>query len=899
MSSPPKEAEEEEDEEAVDREFYNEEESEPYLRPVKEEVVKPAGRNRVGDFARDQEEWERSLMMRSGTLGHSKREVDLQDSSKARVTVHASKPLFKTSNSSKSAFFSQVGVVDVVRDRGSDFSKQAERGSQTLKDWKEASLKSKMRHKFWELGGSNMGKAIGLQGKAQYMGGEEEEEEREEPVAPVEAPSSAVNQELPITKVMPDLLRAIRENSVLIVCGETGSGKTTRLPIALFNQGLAGSDMMIACTQPRRVAAMSVAKRVASECKQPCGQLVGYSIRFEDCTSKQTRVKYLTEGVLLRESLSDGDLSKYGVVVFDEAHERNLNIDVLFGLTKRIIRHRNDFRLVVTSATLDADRFSAYFGHCPIFRIPGRTFKVESYFTKTSVGDYVDAAVKQILQIHLTLPLPGDILVFMTGQDDITCTCELVAQKLGEVLSANDRDDESSAAQKRKLAKNQLLLLPMYSTLPQDLQARIFEPARRGQRKCIVSTNIAETSLTVNGIKYVVDAGYTKTKVFNPRIGMDALRLVPVSQAAANQRSGRAGRTAAGYCYRLYTEVQFTDEMLVSAVPEIQRTNLGSVILLLKSLGVDNATDFDFLDPPPLENLLDSLNQLWILGAVDSGGALTKLGEKMVDFPLDPALSKMLLCAAQERCTGEIATVVSMLSVPEVFFRPTDRERAQEADQARERLLVPESDHLTLVNVFAQWQSHGKSATWCMENFIHSKAMRRALEIRDQLVQVMHKSKIREVHAGPANTDWVRRCICASYFANSAVLKGVNSYVNLLNGVPCYLHPSSGLVGLGATPDYVVYHEMVITTREYMRHVTAVEAEWLAELGPLFFSLGGAPAVAAAAATVSATTTPLTTTTTTTETTTTTTTPEEVSLAATKAARDKRNKRMKGGGWTV
>ncbi|KAH9259300.1 hypothetical protein BASA81_002343 [Batrachochytrium salamandrivorans] len=864
-SSPlPTRQEEDEEDEEVDRQFYNEEESEPYLRPVREEATKPAGRSRIGggDFARDQEEWERSLMMRSGALGHSKREIDLQDSSKSRITVHASKPLFKTANSSKSAFFSQVGVVDVVRDRGSDFAKQAERGSQTLRDWKEATLKSKMRHKFWELGGSNMGKAIGHQGKAQYMGEEEEDGEEEPVAAPVEAPPSIVNQELPITKVLPDLLRAIRENAVLIVCGETGSGKTTRLPIALFNDGLMGSDMMVACTQPRRVAAMSVAKRVANECKQPCGQLVGYSIRFEDCTTKHTRVKYLTEGVLLRESLSDGDLSKYSVVVFDEAHERNLNIDVLFGLTKRIIRHRNDFRLVVTSATLDADRFSAYFGHCPIFRIPGRTFKVESYFSKTTMGDYVDAAVKQILQIHLTLPLPGDILVFMTGQDDITCTCELVAQKLGEVLLANDRDDESSAAQKRKLAKNQLLLLPMYSTLPQDLQSKIFEPARRGQRKCIVSTNIAETSLTVNGIKYVVDAGFTKTKVFNPRIGMDALRLVPVSQAAANQRSGRAGRTAAGYCYRLYTEVQFNEEMLVSAVPEIQRTNLGSVILLLKSLGVDNATDFDFLDPPPLENLLDSLNQLWILGAVDSGGALTKLGERMVDFPLDPALSKMLICAAQERCTGEIATVVSMLSVPE-------------------------------------WLSHGRSATWCMENFIHSKAMRRAMEIRDQLVQVMQKSKIREVHAGPANTDWVRRCICASYFANSAVLKGVNSYVNLLNGVPCYLHPSSGLVGLGATPDYVVYHEMVITTREYMRHVTAVEAEWLAELGPLFFSLGGAPATAMVSVAPSTTATTTATTMATTTTTTTTATQEEASLAATKAARDKRNKRMKGGGWTV
>ena len=411
-----------------------------------------------------------------------------------------------------------------------------------------------------------------------------------------------------------------------MIVGETGSGKTTQLTQYLHESGVTDFGM-VGCTQPRRVAAMSVAKRVAEEVGCELGEQVGYAIRFEDVTGPNTVIKYMTDGVLLRESLREPDLDQYSAIVMDEAHERSLHTDILFGILKQILMRRSDMKLIVTSATLNADRFSEFFGGVPIFRIPGRTFNVETFHAKMPAEDYVDAAVKQTLTIHLSFP-PGDILIFMTGQEDIEATCEILAERIATLDGVPP-----------------LLLLPMYSQLPADLQSRIFDAAESGTRKCIVSTNIAETSLTVDGIKYVVDSGYNKLKVYNPKIGMDALQMTPISQANANQRKGRAGRTGPGFCYRLFTERQYVSELLANQVPEIQRTNLSNVLLLLKSLGVNNLLEFDFMDPPPQDNIMNSMYQLWVLGALDNTGALTSLGRKMVEFPLDPPLAKMLIFA--------------------------------------------------------------------------------------------------------------------------------------------------------------------------------------------------------------------------------------------------------------
>ena len=380
----------------------------------------------------------------------------------------------------------------------------------------------------------------------------------------------------------------------------------------------------------------------------------------------------------------------------------------------------------------------------------------------------------------------------------------------------------------------ELLILPIYSTLPADLQAKIFDSAPEGSRKVIVSTNIAETSLTVDGILYVIDTGYVKMKVYNPKMGMDALQVVPVSQAGAGQRSGRAGRTGPGTCYRLYTESAFRQELLPMTVPEIQRTNLANTVLLLKSLKVDNILEFGFMDPPPKDNILNSMYQLWWLGALDNTGTLTTVGRHMVEFPLDPALAKMLLTGSELGCSNEVLTIVAMLSVPSVFFRPNDR--AEESDAAREKFFVPESDHLTLLHVYQQWKNNGYRSDWCDRHFLHAKGLRKAKEVRQQLLDIMTQHKLPIVSCGH-DYDVIRKAVCSAYFQNAAKFKSIGEYLNCRTGMPCHLHPSSALYGLGYTPDYIVYHELVMTSKEYMQQVTAVDPEWLAELGPMFFSI--------------------------------------------------------------
>jgi ATP-dependent RNA helicase DHX8/PRP22 len=389
---------------------------------------------------------------------------------------------------------------------------------------------------------------------------------------------------LPIYCLREELLRAYRDHQVLVVIGETGSGKTTQMTQYIMEAGYAVSGM-IGCTQPRRVAAMSVAKRVAEEVGCQLGAEVGYSIRFEDVTSPETRIKYMTDGMLMREYLMDKDLNKYAAIMLDEAHERTIHTDVLFGLIKDLCKRREkDFKLIVTSATLDAEKFASYFFDCPIFKIPGRMFPVEILYTKKPESDYVDASLITVMQIHLREPA-GDILVFLTGQEEIDSACEVLFQRMKSLGPSVP----------------ELIILPVYGALPSEMQSKIFEPAPPLSRKCIVATNIAEASLTIDGIYYVVDPGFCKQKVFNPKVGMDSLVVVPISQASATQRSGRAGRTGPGKCFRLYTELAFKNEMLPNSVPEIQRTNLANVVLQLKAMGINDLIHFDFMDPPPIQ----------------------------------------------------------------------------------------------------------------------------------------------------------------------------------------------------------------------------------------------------------------------------------------------------------
>ncbi|KAK8645745.1 hypothetical protein V6N13_119560 [Hibiscus sabdariffa] len=406
-------------------------------------------------------------------------------------------------------------------------------------------------------------------------------------------------QSLPIYKLKKELVQAVHDNQVLVVIGETGSGKTTQVTQYLAEAGYTTRGK-IGCTQPRRVAAMSVAKRVAEEFGCRLGEEVGYAIRFEDCTGPDTVIKYMTDGMLLREILIDGDLSQYTVIMLDEAHERTIHTDVLFGLLKQLLKRRADLRLIVTSATLDAEKFSGYFFDCSIFSIPGRTFPVEILYTKQPESDYLDAALITVLQIHLTEP-EGDILVFLTGQEEIDFACQSLYERM------------------KGLGKNvpELIILPVYSALPSEMQSRIFDPAPPGKRKVVVATNIAEASLTIDGIFYVVDPGFAKQNVYNPKQGLDSLVITPISQASAKQRAGRAGRTGPGKCYRLYTESAYRNEMSPTSIPEIQRINLGTTTLNMKAMGINDLLSFDFMDPPAPQALLSAMEQLYSLGALD------------------------------------------------------------------------------------------------------------------------------------------------------------------------------------------------------------------------------------------------------------------------------------------
>ncbi|KAJ8683658.1 hypothetical protein QAD02_019450 [Eretmocerus hayati] len=619
-------------------------------------------------------------------------------------------------------------------------------------------------------------------------------------------------QSLPIFKLRDDLIKAVTDNQILIVIGETGSGKTTQITQYLAEAGFTARGK-IGCTQPRRVAAMSVANRVAEEFGCRLGQEVGYTIRFEDCTGPETVIKYMTDGMLLRECLMDLDLKSYSVIMLDEAHERTIHTDVLFGLLKGAVGKRKDLKLIVTSATLDAVKFSQYFFEAPIFTIPGRTFEVEVMYTKEPETDYLDAALITVMQIHLREP-PGDILLFLTGQEEIDTACEILYERM-KTLGPDVPE---------------LIILPVYSALPSEMQTRIFEPAPPGSRKVVIATNIAETSLTIDGIFYVVDPGFVKQKVYNSKTGMDSLIVTPISQAAAKQRAGRAGRTGPGKCYRLYTERAYRDEMLPTPVPEIQRTNLATTVLQLKTMGINDLLHFDFMDAPPVESLIMALESLHSLSALDDEGLLTRLGRRMAEFPLEPNLSKMLIMSVHLQCSDEILTIVSMLSVQNVFYRPKDKQAL--ADQKKAKFNQAEGDHLTLLAVYNSWKNNKFSNAWCYENFVQIRTLKRAQDVRKQLLGIMDRHKLDVVSSGK-NTVRIQKAVCSGFFRNAAKKDPQEGYRTLVDSQVVYIHPSSAL--FNRQPEWVIYHELVQTTKEYMREVTTIDPKWLVEFAPAFF----------------------------------------------------------------
>ncbi|GFP88362.1 ATP-dependent RNA helicase dhx8 [Phtheirospermum japonicum] len=676
--------------------------------------------------------------------------------------------------------------------------------------------------------------------------------------------------QLPILQFEEKIAETVEKNSIVVIIGETGSGKSTQLSQILHRRGYTKSGC-IAVTQPRRVAAVSVSR-------------------------------YLTDGVLLRESLSNPELNQYSVIILDEAHERSLNTDILLGLMKRLIKLRaSNLKILITSATLDGEKVSRFFSNCPILNVPGKLFPVEIQHSSERPKSYLEASLKtaivwisnlmaheNFVDIHVREP-EGDVLIFMTGQDDI----EKLVSKLEERIQNLEEGSCIDA-----------VIFPLHGSLPPELQVRVFSPPLPNCRRFIVSTNIAETSLTVDGVVYVVDSGFVKQRQYNPSTGMYSLDVIQISNSVpisttqihlaiyyrefywidfvtceesapfslifrayyaldpifsfgpmtlgqagpvllkdANQRAGRAGRTRPGKCYRLYPSVIYNDDFLDATVPEIQRSSLAGTVLYLKSLDLPDIDilKFDFLDPPSSEALEDAIKQLYLIDAIDEDGSITSLGRTMAGLPLEPSLSRTLLEANECGCLSQALTVAAMLSAE------TNLLLSQSKSTEKKRKHTPPSnlpdgsgwgDHIQLLQIFELWHQTSYNVDWCKENNLQVRGMMFVKDVRKQLCQIIQKIakgsmdvKTSRRHKDGQDYRALRKALCSGY-ANQLAERMIrhNGFRTLgFKSQLVQVHPSSVLKADedGMLPNYAIYHELIATTRPYMRNVCAVEMHWV------------------------------------------------------------------------
>lgn len=642
-----------------------------------------------------------------------------------------------------------------------------------------------------------------------------------------------VRHDLPVHSQREEFLQIYHSTQIMVFVGETGSGKTTQIPqFVMFDDIPQVYGKMIACTQPRRVAAMSVAQRVADEMDVKLGEQVGYTIRFEDRTGPSTILKYMTDGMLLREAMHDPKLERYSCIILDEAHERTLATDILMGLLKNVAERRKDLKIIVMSATLDAEKFQTYFNDAPLLAVPGRTHPVEIYYTPEYQQDYLESAIRTVLQIHATEG-EGDILLFLTGEEEIEDACRKIMLEGDELV--------------REANCGPLVVYPLYGSLPPGQQQKIFNPApepiRPGGpkgRKVVVATNIAETSLTIDGIVYVVDPGFSKQKVYNPRIRVESLLVAPISKASSQQRAGRAGRTRPGKCFRLYTEDAFKKELNEQSYPEILRSNLANTVLELKKLGIDDLVHFDFMDPPAPETMMRALEELNYLGCLDDDGDLTALGRMASDFPMDPMLAVMLINSPQFYCSNEVLSLAAMLSVPNVFVRPNNAR--QLADEMKALFAHPDGDHLTMLNVYTAYQddkAQSNLSQWTYDHFLSLRSLKSADNVRSQLKRLMERNGLELISTPYDDPDFynnIRKALVSGYFMQVASKPNNNgkNYMTIKDNQDVFLHPSTVMA-----PDnrWVIYNEFVLTTKNYIRTVTAVKPEWLLELAPQYYDL--------------------------------------------------------------
>ncbi|CAJ1931758.1 unnamed protein product [Cylindrotheca closterium] len=667
---------------------------------------------------------------------------------------------------------------------------------------------------------------------------------------------------LPIYKHKRQILYALEHHRVTVIVGETSTGKSTQVPQYLFDNGWCENDFQVACTQPRRIAAQTLAQRVSHEIgKGPVGTTVGYSVRFDDKTSENTKIKFLTDGMLLREAtLYDPMLSRYSVIMVDEAHERNINSDTVLGLLKKILRKRKDIRIIICSATINAEKFLDYFvGKTvatkkrkrrwdnptasnevvdvekttgTIISVDGRQFSVDVMYLQTPSNNYIRSCIETALRISEGAKT-GDVLCFLPSAEDID-----QAIKLGE----DYMDNHDPSMHKR------VTLMPLYASLPYKLQAQIFQaPSSTNTKRIILATNIAETSVTVPRITHVVDSGLVKLPYFDPRTNFDRLVVVPISKASAQQRAGRGGRLQAGFCYRLYTEDFYANKMEKTTQPEMLRTNLTSFVLSLKALGVENVLTFDLMDLPSIETLAHALETLFALGAIDEDTQLTKLGLDMSSFPTEPRVSRMLLESLNEGCAREVAGVASTLQVQSIFVTPrggSARRQQQQLDfeAAISEVVDSSGDHVTLANVLSEHDDYGFDREDCTERYLNFMALKRSVEIRNQLMRFLRKfGRVRSLGMAEvqARSIAIRKCVTAGFFFNVAKMNNDGRYYTIRRDRKILVTPghSSIFRSHGGYSEYIVFCETHDGARGgiELNSVSSIDPRWLRELAPHYW----------------------------------------------------------------
>ena len=643
---------------------------------------------------------------------------------------------------------------------------------------------------------------------------------------------------LPIWQYKDHIIKSIRNTQVILFDGETGSGKSTQIPQWCLELD---SVTRVVCVQPRRIAAISLAQRVAQEMDVKLGEEVGYAVRFDHQANSQTLLKYVTDGILLRHAMVDKRLSCYDVIILDEIHERRLISDILLGVVKEVLFSRLDIKVIIMSATLNLKLFCEFFDDCPHVHIPGKLYPIEvvyspkvlsravfSKFDKKRFLPYVFEAINVILEICIMEKKEGDILVFVTGKDEIDYICNSVS------LVREDYFDSMANIE----------VIPLYADLPYSSQKLIFAPSPKSSlgrigRKCIVATNIAETSITIEGVVFVVDSG--KVKLSN-LVGDHLKSILPedISQSSGEQRAGRAGRTQPGKCYRLYPQSKFL-KLAKYTLPEVLRCDLTSAILQLKTMGVD-LTRFELIDTPSLDAIQLAVSNLRQLGAFDSLGNLTAIGLQISRFPLEADIARMLVASNEFKCQEDVLTLAAVLGGDRpggVFL--IEKEEKEKADFAKASLSHPSGDHLTYINVFNEFRSSYEPSDWCRDNFVNFSLMADVVSIRQQLTEVMYELYMmrparRKFPISEAEyTESILRAVLTGFPCNTAVnddfrrSKGKQRYITRIDRLKVTLHPSSTLDARSSSYPILCYNSCIQTSAKsyFICVVSVIDPEWL------------------------------------------------------------------------